>query len=528
MSTGIISEVQIILWVLIIVSTVAVLVRRIRVPYTLGLIFAGLIISYFQIPLGIHLTPELLLTIFLPGLLFEGAMNVDTDYLIRNIKSITLFAIFGLLLSVMAAGSVLHFVLGVPWEISFLFASMIAPTDPIAVIDIFRRLGVSKKLGVLIEGESLFNDGTGIVLFRIFLALVVTGSFSLTSGIFQFIKLALGGILLGFILGYLSSRLFFRKVKDTFIKLTLTTVLAYGSYLVAEHLGFSGVISTVVSGLVIGGYGFKFLSSQSKLEISSLWNYLGFILNSFVFLLIGVEIQVEDLISYVYPILMGFLAILIGRAIAVYLLSQLINRVDDSKLISGVNEFIPFDWQHVVVWGGLHGGLSMVLALSLPTDNPLLAQWRPFLLSTIFGVVFLSLVFQGTTMAPLLSKLGLSKKNERSEEYELEVARILMYDEAERELDKFRSTKIISRKMYNKISKDYKEMREEAEEKLSKMLEKHKEIEEEQKKEIEYSILIAQKNVLIEGGRKSLFSQKTLDKMLEEINKKLFELQKDN
>jgi len=298
-------EIQFILWILIIVSIVSVVMRWLRMPYTLGLIIAGLIISVLEMDIGLRLTPELLLTIFLPGLLFEASMKIDTEILFRNIKSLGLFAIFGLLLSVLSTGGLFHFFLSVPWSISFLFAAMIAPTDPIAVLAIFKKQNVSRSLGVLVEGESLFNDGTGIVIFRIILGLVLSGTFSILQGVVQFLTFTIGGVLIGFLLGYLASRIS-KHLDDSLIHLTLTTILAYGSYLLAETFHFSGVIATVTTGLVMGGYGLRYLPPSTRLQISSLWGYIGFILNSFVFLLIGAELNVFDLATNAIPIVFAF------------------------------------------------------------------------------------------------------------------------------------------------------------------------------------------------------------------------------
>ena len=520
-------EIEFILWILIIVSIVSVIVRQVRMPYTLGLIITGLLISIFDIDIGLRLTPELLLTLFLPGLLFEASMNVDTNILYRNIKSLSIFAVFGLFISVMGTSALLHFLLRVPWQISLLFASMIAPTDPIAVLAIFKRLGVSKKLAVLVEGESLFNDGTGIVMFRIVLGLVTTGAFSLLGGVLQFLTFVLGGILIGFILGYIAS-IIFRNLDDSLVQLTLTTILAYGSYLIAEHLHFSGVIATVTTGLVVGGYGLRYLAPHSRLEISSFWGYIGFILNSFVFLLIGVELHILDLVTNIFPIIVAFISVLLGRALSVYLFSGVINRVDSARFLTGHRERIPKRWQHVIIWGGLHGGLSMVLVMSLPTDaSGLLGQWRAFLLATIFGTVFLSLVFQGMTMAPLLKFLGLSGKGKRSLEYEQAVAQLVLHDASEKELNRMRDSRLISRKVFNRYRKQTLEGKEESESKISEMLQKYPEIESNQIKDIESAILVAQKTALVKAFNKGHFSKETLDEQLMEIDEKLLELSQE-
>ncbi len=522
MATGF--EIEFILWILIIVSIVSVIVRRIRMPYTLGLILAGLLISVFDIDIGLRLTPELLLTLFLPGLLFEASMNIDTEIMSRHIKSLSAFAVFGLFLSVMGTGSLLHFLLRVPWEISFLFASMIAPTDPIAVLAIFKNLGVSKRLSVLVEGESLFNDGTGIVIFRIILGLVTTGTFSLLEGVLQFVTFALGGLLLGFVLGYLASMIV-RNLEDSLIQLTLTTVVAYGSYLIAEHLHYSGVIATVTAGLVAGAYGIRYLAPHARLKITSFWGYIGFLLNSFVFLLIGVELDILDLVTNIIPIIVAFVSVLVGRAFSVYFFSSIINRVGNLRFLTDHDEHIPRKWQHVIIWGGLHGGLSMVLVLSLPTDaSGILGAWRPFLLATIFGTVFLSLVFQGMTMAPLLKFLGLSGKKERSLEYEQAVAQLVLNNAGEKELNRMKNSKLISRKVFNRYRKQIVEGKEESENKICEMLKKYPEIEVEQIKDVESAILVAQKTALVRAFNKGHISKLTLDEQLLVIDEKRLEL----
>lgn len=493
----------------------------------------GLFISLFKLNqyVGLTLTsnlltqiaPEVFLTIFLPGLLFEGAMNLDTEKLFRNIKTISSFAIIGVLLTVLIAATVFHYVLNVPWQISLLFAAMIAPTDPIAVLSIFKKLGVPKKLSMLLEGESLFNDGTGIVIFRVILGLILTSTFSLTNGVAQFLKVVLGGLILGGAFGYVIARII-TKIEDNFIQITLTTIVTYGSFLTAEHLGFSGVIAVVVAGIIVGELGIKKLSPQSKLDLMSFWTYVGFLLNSFVFLLIGLEINVQHFAVYFSSIVVAFLAVLIGRGISIYFISHIINKIDDSKLVNNIDEHIPGKWQHILVWGGLHGGLSMVLALSLPTSNTLLLEWRPFLLTTVFGVVFLSLVFQGTTIAPLLKFLGLSNTKEKHIDYEIELARQYMYHAGEHELTNMKKSKTISRSLYTKyMAQQHKEL-ENSEKLVSSLLKDFPELKKDQIKEIETSLLAAYKNALIEGYKKRRYSKETMNILIAKINQDLVEL----
>ncbi|MBN1503276.1 Na+/H+ antiporter [Candidatus Woesearchaeota archaeon] len=502
------------MWLLIVVSIVAVAVRRIRLPYTLALLLTGLGITYFKIPLGIKLTPELLLTLFLPALLFEGAMNIDIQDFQRKIKSISLFASFGVGIAIVLTGVVLHYVFKLPLSIGFLFGAIIVPTDPIVVLNIFKQLGISKNLSVIIEGESLFNDGTAIVFFKIILALIISGEVSIKAGLLEFFRVAFGGIALGFLMAYLFSKLI-KNIQESFIQLTLTTVLAYGSYLVAENIYVSGVIAVVTSGLVVGNYGSRFISPISKVTIASFWEYMGFIMNSIVFLLIGEEFEVFDLAYHIKPIFIGFLVVLIARAIAVYSLSFLINKIDDTRFLTRIDESIPSKWQHVIVWGGIHGGLSMVLALSIPEALP----QRQFLITIAFGVVFISLVLQGLTMAPLLNYLKLIGDKGKNLQYERLVANTIMYSSAENEIKKLYDSKIISRKIYNKYSKEYQSKREKAEKEINQIIKKYPSLQHAQREEVLSAVKIVKKSTLLESFRKGLISEEVMNEINSEIER---------
>ena len=513
--------------ILVIVSIVSILVRRIKMPYTLGLILTGLGILVFNIQIGIELDPELILTLFLPALLFEGAMNIDVNVLKKNIKSITLLSLVGTFLTTIIIGFVLRLFIKMPLSISLLFASMIAPTDPIAVIGIFKELGVGKSLSVLIEGESLFNDGVAIVLFRIIIALIATGTLSVIDGISQFFRLFFGGLVLGFIIGYLVSRLV-RKINDTLIQLTITTILAYGSYLLAESLHLSGVVATVTAGLVMGGYGLNFLSSSTKLSIASFWEYFGFLLNSIVFLLIGAKIDVGELIEFKWLIMIGFAIVIIARAISIYGISFFINKIDDAGFITGEDEIISSKSQHVLVWGGIHGGLSMVLLLSLDLhETPALEPHFGMLHALIFGVVFMSLLFQGSTMAFLLKKLGLGAKKDANIDYQRLISKLIMKTAAVEEIEDLYKSKIITRSIYREQKKYFTQEREKYELRISELLKEDNEIQIAQEHEVKKAVLIAKKHSLVESLKKGIITEKVFHEFKGEIDDKLVELSKN-
>ncbi len=242
-------DVNLVLTILIIVSIVAIAVRRIRLPYTLALIITGLALTFFTFPATQGLAeqfPELLLTLFLPALLFEGAMNINTEELSNNIKTITLLSVVGVTLSVIICGISIHYLLGLSWSLSFIFGALISPTDPIAVIRIFKELGVSKKLSTIVEAESLFNDGTGIIIFKIIVGLVASGVIDPKYAILEFVRLTFGGLVLGAFVGYLASRII-KNIDDRMIQISITTIVAYGGYILAENLSLSGVIAVAAS-----------------------------------------------------------------------------------------------------------------------------------------------------------------------------------------------------------------------------------------------------------------------------------------
>jgi len=238
---------------------------------------------------------------------------------------------------------------------ALVFGALIAATDPVAVVSLFRVLGVPKRLRVLVEGESLFNDGTAIVLYNLLLAFALTGQFSLGQGIVEFIRVSVGGVLVGLLLGWLASRLIAR-IDDYLIETTLTTVLAYGAYLIAEQLHFSGVLAVVAAGLVNGNIGPQGMSPTTRIVLFNFWEYLAFLANSMVFLLIGLQVDIPTLLSAWQPILWSILGVMVARLVIVYGLDWLAGRWIDP---------IPPRWQHVLAWGGLRGAVSLALVLSL-------------------------------------------------------------------------------------------------------------------------------------------------------------------
>lgn len=296
-------------------------------------------------------------------------------------------------------------------SVALVFGALIAATDPVSVIAIFRRLGAPKQLEILLEGESLFNDGTAIVIFGLALEIMDAGSFNLVDSLFNFLEVAGGGIVVGFLLGWLASRLIAR-IDDYVVETTLTTVLAFGSYLVAEQFHLSGVLAVVVAGLVSGSIGEREMSPTTRIGLVNFWEYMAFLSNSAIFLLIGLDIEIASLIDNADLIAWAIFAVLVARAIGIYGLSRLGGKITKS-------------WRHAQFWGGLRGAISLALALSIPAG---FGPQRRTIIEMTYGVVLFSLVFQGMTMNSVLTWLGIIGKSDEEFEYERRHARALSLD----------------------------------------------------------------------------------------------------
>jgi CPA1 family monovalent cation:H+ antiporter len=399
-----ISGIEFLVWLLIAAAIIAMLAARLRIPYTVCLVLGGLLLGIIRIPILSPLqpdhrpgwlTPDVILILFLPALVFEGSVKLDVRELLRNSVPLLLLANAGVLLAALVTGYLLHWLIGLPVLIALLFGCIISATDPISVLAIFKDLRVDKRLSLIMEGESLLNDGTAVVLFGILFGAVVAEKWSVPKSIGEYFLAVAGGAFLGAALGYVASRIT-ETVDDPQIEITLTTILAYGSYLLAYHLHLSGVIATASAGLMLGSFGAKKgMSVQTLSAMRSFWEYISFVMNSLVFLLIGLEIHVRELLRNWTIVVVAIGAVLLGRALSVYLLVPLSNRFVAK---------IPLRWQHVAVWGGLRGALALALALSLNSAFP----YREQILNLTFGVVIFSIVIQGLTIKPLVRVLKLA------------------------------------------------------------------------------------------------------------------------
>ena len=353
------------------------------------------------------MTPELVLLIFLPALLFEASWNLDITALKRDWLPITVLATVGVLVCMFAVAALLHFAGGINVQNALLFGAMVSATDPVSVVALFRQLGMDKRLTMIIEGESLFNDGTAVGLFQLVLAVVVSGAqWSIPSTIGSFFLVMLGGALLGALLGYAASRIT-SAFDDHLLEITLTMVTAYGGFLIASHLKVSPVITVVAAGIVVRQLWQPHwnVGATTRLAVNSFWEYAAFLVNSILFLLIGLQVQVPLLLKHAQLVGFGVLAVIISRMLVVYGICP---------FVSTERLPIPDKWRHLLFWGGLRGALVMALALSLPLNFP----EREALINLTFGVVLFTLLVPGLTVEPLVRLLGMAPKQDTLTQYQ--------------------------------------------------------------------------------------------------------------
>ena len=379
---------------LMVAAVVAMLARRLRVPYSVGLVAAGIVLALLPFAPRIELTKDLIFTILLPPLIFEAAFYLHWSELRRDLPVILLLASVGVLLSATATAAGMHLAAGWRWPGALVFGVLIAATDPVSVIATFREAGVAGRLKLLVEAESLFNDGTAAVLFGIVVAFATRESLTWFDMGAALLLTVGGGILCGAaVAGILL--LIAGRTDDHLVELTFTTVAAYGSFVLAEQFHLSGVLATLTAGLVMGSAGGPLgtFSVRGRDAVEAFWEYAAFVANSLIFLLIGMH-EAHQNFAAVWTAASAAIALVIaGRALAIYPTCFLFSK-------SGLR--VTLAHQHVLFWGGLRGALALALALGLPPGMP----QRDDIITITFAVVAFSMFVQGLTMTPFLRRLG--------------------------------------------------------------------------------------------------------------------------
>ena len=381
------------LLLLLVAAVVAMVTRRLTLPYSVGLVAAGITLALLPSAPKISLTKEIIFNALLPPLIFEAAFYLRWNQLRHELPLVLTLASAGVVLSGAVTATGMHYLAHWQWPNALVFGSLIAATDPVSVIATFREAEVHGRLRLLIEAESLFNDGTAAVAFGV--AVLFATGHPLTAGS-QTTSLALtvgGALLCGSLIGGIALFLT-RHTEDHLVELTFTTVAAYGSFLLAENFHFSGVFATIAAGLIIGNRGpLGVLSDHGREAVQAFWEYAAFVANSLVFLLIGMQEASQNFAAVWRPTIVAVVLMVIGRAIAVYPICALFGRSDLRVTVGH---------QHALLWGGLRGALALALALGLPVDLP----GREEIITVSFAVVAFSIFVQGLTMPPLLRMIG--------------------------------------------------------------------------------------------------------------------------
>lgn len=514
-----------------IASFVGMITRKLRLPYTVGLVLIGLVLGLLNRVEGISLperllelvqflvsniTPEFILGLLVTPLVFEAAFHLNWDTLKRDLGLILALAVPGVVVTSLLVGGILYssnFLMmpAFSFPLALLFGAMIAATDPVAVIALFRTIGVPIRLQILMEAESLFNDGTAIVLFTLISQIVLRSPPTeehqaiqlILISLSDFIRIAGGGLIIGLLLGWLVSQLI-STIDDRLLETTLTTVLAFGSYVIAEEFHVSGVLAVVAAGLVNGNIGPRGMSPTTHLLVTNFWEYAAFLSNSIIFLLIGLEIDISALASRWNAIFLAITAALISRGVVIYSLSWMGNNVSTK-------------WRHILFWGGLRGAIPLVLALSLPMDIPI----RSELQLMVFGVVLFTILVQGITTPTVARLLKLSERTELQEEFERRHARAVAARVAYEHLQTMHRRGLLSEHTWKKLSFVLKEHAEKLSESVPEVIEAEPSIETEELIAARREVLGAQRaainRLLLEG----VISEEVFEQLVRGIDTQL-------
>jgi CPA1 family monovalent cation:H+ antiporter len=423
-----VNELQIFIAALLVsVALLNSLANRLRVPFPIVLVIGGLLLALVPGIPTVELNPDLVLVVFLPPLVYSASFFADQHALRRNMRVIAVLAVGLVLATVAGVGVLAHDVFGLPWASAFTLGAILGPTDALAATAIVRRLGVPRRIATVLEGEALINDATALVAYKIAVATAVGEGFSASHAGLEFLYVAAGGIAIGLVVGHLLAEIR-RRIDDPLTEATMSLFTGYAAFLPAEQLGLSGVLATVACGLYLGYRAPELQSPQTRLQTHTLWEFLTFILNATLFVLIGLQLPViVDGLSHtsfgagqaVGYTLLASLAVVVIRFAWGFGSTAVIRALDrrpSQKLKRST-------WEERVVncWAGMRGAVSLAAALALPlvTDSGHPFPGRDLILFVTFGVILFTLVVQGLSLPWLIGALGVRESGEEEHREEL-------------------------------------------------------------------------------------------------------------
>lgn len=436
------------------------LAKRIKIPYTVLLVLVGLIlVPVVKLPAlapifgfldDMVLTPELLFYIFLPILIFESAFNMKIRKMVESSWSITLLAVVGLMISTALIATALFYVLPligleIPFIVALLFGAIISSTDPVAVLALFKDYGAPKRLSLMFEGESLFNDGTAVALFLVILAIAQNGFEGVSTvleGISTFIVMVVTGVIVGIVMAGLFSRALRYTKSNEFVSVTLLMISAHLVFIISEaiseyglfglHFHVSAIIATTVSSLFLGNYARHILSPRTDDYLEKSIEHLAFVANSLVFLLAGILFASTDvdLMELGIPILATIVIVAVARMIAVY---AVILPLNAAKLEAP----IPGPWRRLLAWGSLRGALAIIIVMLIPEDFSV-AGWayayspRDFILALTIGCILATLFVKALTIGPMIKRYKLDAPSMLEQAHQTDLAMYYLLTERSR------------------------------------------------------------------------------------------------
>lgn len=377
---------------------VALVTQRLSIPFSVALVIAGFVLSVAQPVRGVEVTPDLILEVFIPGLVFEAAYHIDLVQLRRSFASVTILAVPGVVITAAFVAQVVSLATGLDHSLAFVLGAIVCATDPVATVAVFKQLHAPKPLRTVVEAESLLNDGTGVVLFTIALT-ASTAPVSPVDGVVRFIGAIVVSAVLGAAAGFVAMRVM-HLARDHTVQVMVSLVAAYGTYLAGDAVHESGIIATVVAGIVIGNAGGRFtLPAHTTEALDTVWETVAFLLTGVLFLLVGIVITPTQLSLAVPVVVAGFVGITAARAAVVYGLIGAGGRLLARRERTGA---VSAGYLHVMFWAGLRGAIAIALVLSLPADLP----QRDLIAGGVYGIVLVTLLLQGTTAGWMVRRSG--------------------------------------------------------------------------------------------------------------------------
>lgn len=408
---------------LVAVAGLSALARLLSVPYPILLVIAGALFGFIPGVPEVKLNPSVVLVIFLPPLVYGASIYANFGDLRAGLRALTLNTVALVLVTMGAVAWVAHALIpGMPWAAAFALGAIVSPTDPLAAATIMRRLEVPRRLVSAVEGEGLFNDATALVCYRVAVAAVVAGSFSLGHASLKFVADAAGGVAIGLAVGWLASQIRERTTDDQ-VNVTISLLSGYAAYVPADALGASGVLAAVTAGIYMGIRGPRILPVRTRLQGYFVWDIVDFVVNSILFVMIGLQLHalVDTLSGYSAGTLTGYALAIVGavvgtRLVWLFTVPYLIRVLD--RRPSQRARRVSAAWRLVIAWSGMRGAVSLAVALALPfTANAGHAfPKRDLIIFLTFAVIFFTLVVQGLSLPTLIRRLGVAEEDPDAKE----------------------------------------------------------------------------------------------------------------